>query len=101
MPPIPEGVIEIRWRIQGFPGNDIYPRTSDVNITTFSLIVDGLSVNTSYSVRVRTDVKYPFCNAFLYGAFSREVTIRTAEHGKETVGGSIQSIPWDPQNWLL
>ncbi len=82
-PPLPEGVSEVRWRIEGFGRRSLYtPTTRDINNLPTSYVVSDLSPDTPYRVRVRTDVRYPFCNGYLWGDFSDFVEVRTTESGK-------------------
>ena len=83
MPEIPKEVVEIRWRVVGF-GEPRFARTRDVNVSTYTSAFDGLSASSSYSVTVRTDIKYSFCNSYLWGIASRVVTVRTTT-GKGTL----------------
>lgn len=86
MPEIPEEeVIEIRWRVEGFSNAARFTRTRNVNISTHTYVFDDLRASSSYDITVRTDIKYSFCNGFLWGIASEVVTVRTTESGKVTL----------------
>ena len=87
LPPIPEGVVKIRFSVRVIPAPDegpTNPQTTDVNITSFNYTLEGLTPNTSYTVAIRTDVQYEYCGGFLWGTFSKRTYVTTAGLYSET-----------------
>lgn len=53
------------------------------NKTTYNTTITGLSRSTEYAVQVRAEVRYQFCNRYLFSNYSEALTVSTNKTSKE------------------